>query len=99
MLPLIRSSSVAHATYRIQERQAKRFHSQTAKTRDGAAVNIKATKVTVPLEVPLRHANGCDWRRFVRTIVEAETDDGLGETGGADPRSVPAILTRMEEYL
>ena len=39
--------------------------------------DIRATTVTVPLEAPLRHANGCHWGRFVRTIVEVETDDGL----------------------
>ena len=47
--------------------------------------DIRATPVTVPLEAPLRHANGCHWGRFVRTIVEVETDDGLvglGEMGG-----------------
>ena len=38
--------------------------------------DIRATPVTVPLEAPLRHANGCHWGRFVRTIVEVETDDG-----------------------
>ena len=40
-------------------------------------VDIRATTVTVPLEAPLRHANGVHWGRFVRTIVEVETDDGL----------------------
>jgi L-alanine-DL-glutamate epimerase-like enolase superfamily enzyme len=47
--------------------------------------DIRATPVTVPLEAPLRHANGCHWGRFVRTIVEVETDEGivgLGEMGG-----------------
>ncbi len=47
--------------------------------------DIRATTVTVPLEAPLRHANGCHWGRFVRTIVEIETDSGLvglGEMGG-----------------
>jgi len=47
--------------------------------------DIRATTVTVPLKAPLRHANGCHWGRFVRTIVEVETDDGrigLGEMGG-----------------
>ncbi len=47
--------------------------------------DIRATTVTVPLEAPLRHANGCHWGRFVRTIVEVETDEGLiglGEMGG-----------------
>ena len=38
--------------------------------------DIRATTVTVPLEAPLRHANGCHWGRFVRTIVEIETDTG-----------------------
>src|SRR4030095_4788557 len=40
-------------------------------------VDIRPTTVTVPLEAPLRHANGCHWGRFVRTIVDVETDDGL----------------------
>ncbi len=47
--------------------------------------DLRATPVTVPLEAPLRHANGCHWGRFVRTIVEIETDNGLvglGEMGG-----------------
>jgi glucarate dehydratase len=47
--------------------------------------DIRATTVTVPLEAPLRHANGCHWGRFVRTVVEVETDQGitgLGEMGG-----------------
>ena len=47
--------------------------------------DIRATTVTVPLEAPLRHANGCHWGLFVLTIVEFETDDGifgLGELGG-----------------
>ena len=46
---------------------------------------IRATPATVLLEAPLRHGNGCHWGRFVRTIVEVETDDGLvglGEMGG-----------------
>lgn len=48
-------------------------------------VDIRATTVTVPLEAPLQHATGAHWGRFVRTIVEVETDDGLiglGEMGG-----------------
>ncbi|MGH9328701.1 MAG: enolase C-terminal domain-like protein [Terriglobia bacterium] len=47
--------------------------------------DVRATTVSVPLEAPLRHANGCHWGRFVRTIVEVETDGGiigLGELGG-----------------
>src|SRR5688572_8182596 len=48
-------------------------------------VDIRATTITVPLDAPLRHSNGAHWGRFVRTIVEVETDDGLiglGEMGG-----------------
>jgi len=47
--------------------------------------NLRVTTVTVPLEAPLRHASGAHWGRFVRTIVELETDEGitgLGEMGG-----------------
>ena len=47
--------------------------------------DLRATTVTVPLEAPLRHAAGAHWGRFVRTIVEVETTDGiigLGELGG-----------------
>ena len=47
--------------------------------------DIRATTVTVPLEAPLRHSNGAHWGRFVRTIVEVDTDvgiTGLGEMGG-----------------
>src|SRR5688572_4616611 len=48
-------------------------------------VDIKATTVAVPLEAPLRHASGAHWGRFVRTIVEVVTDEGIsgwGELGG-----------------
>lgn len=47
--------------------------------------DLRATTVTVPLQGALRHSNGAHWGRFVRTIVELETDDGLigwGEMGG-----------------
>src|SRR3954470_14107474 len=63
--------------------------------------DIRATTVTVPLEAPLRHANGCHWGRFVRTIVEVETDDGLiglGEMGGGG-ESAEAALLAMKQYL
>ncbi len=46
---------------------------------------IRATPVTMPLHAPLQHSNGAHWGRFVRTVVEVETDDGyvgLGEFGG-----------------
>ena len=64
-------------------------------------VDIRATTVTVPLEAPLRHANGCHWGRFVRTIVEVETDNGiigLGEMGGGG-ESAEAVFRAMKGYL
>jgi len=63
--------------------------------------DIRATTVTVPIEAPLRHANGCHWGRFVRTIVEVETDDGLiglGEMGGGG-ESAEAVFRAMKSYL
>jgi glucarate dehydratase len=63
--------------------------------------DIRATTVTVPLEAPLRHANGCHWGRFVRTIVEVETDKGivgLGEMGGGG-ESTEAAFHAMKAYL
>src|SRR5215813_8850958 len=63
--------------------------------------DVRATTVTVPLEAPLRHANGCHWGRFVRTIVEVETDNGLiglGEMGGGG-ESAEAVFRAMKSYL
>src|ERR1700747_2984440 len=63
--------------------------------------DIKATTVTVPLEAPLRHANGCHWGRFVRTIVEVETDEGitgLAEMGGGG-ESAESAFRAMKSYL
>jgi glucarate dehydratase len=63
--------------------------------------DIRATTVTVPLEAPLRHANGCHWGRFVRTVVEVETDEGLvglGEMGGGG-ESAEAVFRAMKSYL
>jgi glucarate dehydratase len=57
-------------------------------------IDIRATPVSVPLAAPLRHANGCHWGRFVRTIVEVETDSGLiglGEMGGGGESAVAAF--------
>src|SRR3982751_6964474 len=57
-------------------------------------IDIRATTATVPSEPPLRHANGCHWGRFVRTIVEVETDEGivgLGEMGGGGESAVAAF--------
>ncbi len=64
-------------------------------------VDIRATPVTVPLEAPLRHANGCHWGRFVRTVVEVETDEGivgLGEMGGGGESAV-AQFVGLKSYL
>jgi glucarate dehydratase len=63
--------------------------------------DIRATTVTIPLRAPLRHANGCHWGRFVRTIVEVETDSGiigLGEMGGGG-ESAEAVFRSMKNYL
>src|SRR5688572_14300473 len=64
-------------------------------------VDIRATTVTVPLEAPLRHAAGAHWGRFVRTIVEVETDEGiigLGEMGGGG-ESAESAFRAMKAYL
>ncbi|MEW5978296.1 MAG: enolase C-terminal domain-like protein [Acidobacteriota bacterium] len=63
--------------------------------------DIQATTVTVPLIAPLRHASGCHWGRFVRTIVEVETDEGLvglGEMGGGG-ESAEAAFRSLRSYL
>jgi glucarate dehydratase len=63
--------------------------------------DIRATTVTVPLTAPLRTSNGAHWGRFVRTIVEVETDigiTGLGEMGGGG-ESAEAAITGLKSYL
>src|SRR5215218_2585111 len=63
--------------------------------------DIRATTVTVPLEAPLLHANGAHWGRFVRTIVEVETDQGLvglGEMGGGG-ESAELAFGGLKTYL
>src|SRR5829696_8842128 len=63
--------------------------------------DIKATTITVPLEAPLRHAAGAHWGRFVRTIVEVETDEGitgLGEMGGGG-ESAESAFRAIKSYL
>ena len=63
--------------------------------------DIRATTVTVPLEAPLRHASGAHWGRFVRTIVQVETDEGivgLGEMGGGG-ESAESAFQGMKTYL
>ena len=64
-------------------------------------IDIRATTVSVPLKAPLRHANGCHWGRFVRTVVEVETDNGiigLGEMGGGG-ESAESTIRGMKQYL
>ncbi len=64
-------------------------------------VDVRATTVSVPLEAPLRHANGCHWGRFVRTIVEVETDGGivgLGELGGGG-ESAEGVVRQLKQDL
>ena len=63
--------------------------------------DIRATTVAIPLEAPLRHANGAHWGKFVRTIVEVETDEGLvglGEMGGGG-ESAEAAFRGLKSYL
>jgi glucarate dehydratase len=63
--------------------------------------DVRAFTVTVPLQAALRHANGCHWGRFVRTIVELETDNGLvglGEMGGGG-ESAEAQFRSLGTYL
>ena len=67
----------------------------------GLISDIRATSVAVPLEAPIRHAHGAHWGRFVRTIVEVETDEGLvglGEMGGGG-ESAEAAVAAMKSYL
>ena len=64
-------------------------------------VDIRATTVAVPLEAPIRHSNGAHWGKFVRTIVEVETDTGLvglGEMGGGG-ESAEAAFKGLKSYL
>ena len=64
-------------------------------------IDIRATTVTVPLHAPLRHSNGAHWGRFVRTLVEVETDDGLiglGEMGGGG-ESAESAFRQLKTYL
>lgn len=63
--------------------------------------NLKATTVTLPLESPLRHSNGAHWGRFVRTILEVETDEGItgyGEMGGGG-ESAELAFAGLKPYI
>jgi glucarate dehydratase len=68
---------------------------------DGRIVDVRAITVTVPLQAPLRHSNGAHWGRFVRTVVEVETGDGLiglGELGGGGASAEQAVRA-LRPYL
>jgi glucarate dehydratase len=59
-------------------------------------VDIRPRTVLVPIEAPLRHSTGVHPGRFIRTILEVITDDGiigLGEVGGGDQS---AALLRLK---
>jgi glucarate dehydratase len=74
---------------------------QSLERRDVKITDVRATTVTVPLEAPLLHANGAHWGRFVRTIVEVETDEGLiglGEMGGGG-ESAEVAFKGLKPYL
>src|SRR5882762_5955222 len=77
---------------------------RTGRGRAGNAMkitNLRATTVTIPLEAPLRHSNGAHWGRFVRTVLELETDEGivgLGEMGGGGESAVIAF-NGLKPYL
>ena len=89
-------SRAPHIIFNRRERLASQPAISPMKITD-----IRATTVTVPLHAALRHANGCHWGRFVRTIVEVETDNGLiglGEMGGGG-ESAEAVFRAMKSYL
>ena len=73
----------------------------SARAPAGRITDVRATTVTVPLDAPIRHANGAHWGRFVRTIVEVETDEGLvglGEMGGGG-ESAEAAFVGLKPYV
>lgn len=63
--------------------------------------DVVATTVAIPLERPLRYAQGVHPERLVRTIVEVKTDEGiggLGEIGGSGASSdtlIAALRSRL----
>lgn len=64
-------------------------------------IDVRATTITVPLEATLRHAVGAHWGRFVRTILEIETDEGIigyGEMGGGG-ESAELAFAGLKSYL
>lgn len=85
----------------LQRRHREPQSDAKKKTDTLKITDLKATTVTVPLEAPLRHAAGAHWGRFVRTIVEVETDEGLiglGEMGGGG-ESAENAFRALKPYL
>lgn len=71
------------------------------RSKSNRIADVRATTVTVPLRAPLRHAAGAHWGRFVRTIVEIETEGGvvgLGEMGGGG-QSAQATIESLKPKL
>lgn len=65
-------------------------------------VDIRPTTVAIPLEAPLRYAQGVHPGRLIRTIVEVDTDEGvtgLGEIGGSGASSDVLIAGLRERLL
>jgi glucarate dehydratase len=63
--------------------------------------NIKATTIAMPLEAPIRHSNRLSLGRFIRTIIEVETDEGItgiGEMGGGG-ESAENAFNALNKYL
>jgi glucarate dehydratase len=64
--------------------------------------DVRATTVAVPLEASLRYANGVHPGRFVRTLVEVDTDEGitgLGEIGGSGASNDALIEAARERVV
>ncbi len=63
--------------------------------------DVRATTVAIPLDQPLRYAQGVHPGRLIRTLVEVDTDEGitgLGEIGGSGASSdalIAALRSRV----
>jgi glucarate dehydratase len=63
--------------------------------------DVRATTVAIPLEAPLRYAQGVHPGRLIRTLVEVDTDEGvtgLGEIGGSGASS-DALIAALRDRL
>jgi glucarate dehydratase len=64
-------------------------------------VDIRPTTVAIPLEAPIRYAQGVHPGRLIRTLVEVDTDEGitgLGEIGGSGASS-DALIGGLKDRL